>query len=92
MSDERDDPTLVMTAVDPVPTGEIVVERVAANTLLWQRDGVLWRVEGFTRLSEALDFVAQLHRSFNPERQRLLLDRDRRHRRPPVASQRRPPG
>lgn len=39
------------------PTGEIVVERVAANTLLWQRDGVLWRVEGFTRLSEALDFV-----------------------------------
>src|SRR5688500_8312037 len=27
---------------------------------------------------EALDFVAQLHRSFNPERQRLLLDRDRR--------------
>ncbi len=27
---------------------------------------------------EALDFVAQLHRSFNPERQRLLLDRARR--------------
>ena len=27
---------------------------------------------------EALDFVAQLHRSFNPERQRLLLDRLRR--------------
>src|SRR5687768_16842623 len=27
---------------------------------------------------EALDFVAQLHRSFNPERQRLLLDRGRR--------------
>src|SRR5688500_19775199 len=26
----------------------------------------------------ALDFVAQLHRSFNPERQRLLLDRYRR--------------
>src|SRR5688572_19700175 len=28
--------------------------------------------------AEALDFVAQLHRSFNPERQRLLLDRGRR--------------
>ena len=27
---------------------------------------------------EALDFVAQLHRSFNPERERLLLDRRRR--------------
>jgi malate synthase len=27
---------------------------------------------------EALDFVAQLHRSFNPERQRLLVDRARR--------------
>ena len=27
---------------------------------------------------QALDFVAQLHRSFNPERERLLLDRDRR--------------
>jgi len=27
---------------------------------------------------EALGFVAQLHRSFNPERLRLLLDRHRR--------------
>ena len=27
---------------------------------------------------EALDFVAQLHRSFNPERERLLADRARR--------------
>src|SRR5688572_1849490 len=27
---------------------------------------------------EALDFVAQLHRSFNAERERLLLDRQRR--------------
>jgi malate synthase len=28
--------------------------------------------------AEALDFVAQLHRSFNPERERLLADRRRR--------------
>ncbi len=37
--------------------GGIVVERVAGNTLLWQHDGVLSRVEGFDDLSQALAFA-----------------------------------
>ena len=39
------------------PVGGIVVERVAGNTLLWQHDGVLSRVEGFDDLSQALAFA-----------------------------------
>ena len=39
------------------PVGRIVVERVAGNTLLWQHDGVLSRVEGFDDLSQALAFA-----------------------------------
>jgi hypothetical protein len=37
--------------------GGIGVERVAANTLLWEADGVLRRVEGFAELSDALEFA-----------------------------------
>lgn len=37
--------------------GEVVVERFAANTLLWQDNGVLYRVEGFDQLADALAFV-----------------------------------
>ena len=40
--------------------GGVVVERLAANTLLWQRDDVLYRVEGFERLDDALDFARSL--------------------------------
>lgn len=36
---------------------EVVVERVAANTLLWNDGDVLYRVEGFDRLADALDFA-----------------------------------
>lgn len=36
---------------------EVVVERFAANTLLWQDNGVLYRVEGFDQLADALAFV-----------------------------------
>lgn len=39
--------------------GEIVFERMAADTLLWQRGEVLMRVEGFERLDDALDFARQ---------------------------------
>lgn len=37
--------------------GGVVVERVAANALVWQRDDVLYRVEGFELLADALGFV-----------------------------------
>jgi hypothetical protein len=37
--------------------GGIAVERVAANTLLWETDGVLRRVEGFDQLADALEFA-----------------------------------
>lgn len=39
------------------PVGGVVVERVAGNTLLWQHDDVLSRVEGFHELSQALAFA-----------------------------------
>ena len=39
------------------PEGRVAVERVAANTLLWEGDGVLSRVEGFEQLSDALAFA-----------------------------------
>ncbi len=39
--------------------GRVAIERVAADTLLWQDDGVLWRVEGFDRLADALAFAEQ---------------------------------
>ena len=39
------------------PTGDVVVERVAADTLVWQDGDALLRVEGFDRLSDAIGFV-----------------------------------
>ena len=37
--------------------GDVVVERVAGNTLVWQDGDTLLRVEGFARLSDAIEFV-----------------------------------
>lgn len=37
--------------------GEVAVDRVSANTLVWQDVDVLYRVEGFARLDDALAFV-----------------------------------
>jgi hypothetical protein len=34
-----------------------VFERIAGNTLLWQDGNVLWRVEGFGRIDDALRFA-----------------------------------
>ncbi len=39
------------------PQEDVVVERVARDTLLWSADGVLYRVEGFTRLADALAYA-----------------------------------
>ncbi len=39
------------------PPGHIVFERMAGNTLVWQRDGVITRVEGFADLASALAFA-----------------------------------
>lgn len=39
------------------PDREVMVERLAANTLLWQDGDVLYRVEGFERLDDALAFA-----------------------------------
>lgn len=39
------------------PAGGVVVRRVAANTLLWQEGTVLFRVEGFDELADALAFA-----------------------------------
>jgi hypothetical protein len=41
------------------PTGDPVFERMAGNTLLWQRGEVLTRVEGFADLDTALAFARQ---------------------------------
>lgn len=37
--------------------GTPIVERVAANTLLWQDGEVLWRIEGFQRLEDAVRYA-----------------------------------
>lgn len=37
--------------------GHVVVERVAGNTLLWEVGDVLYRLEGFDNLDDALNFV-----------------------------------
>lgn len=37
--------------------GDIAVERVAGNTLLWEVGDVLYRLEGFDNLDDALKFV-----------------------------------
>jgi hypothetical protein len=42
------------------PAGDPVFERMASNTLLWQRGGVLTRVEGFADLDAALAFARQV--------------------------------
>ena len=39
------------------PDGEVVVTRVASNALLWQDGPVLFRVEGFDDLADALEFA-----------------------------------
>jgi hypothetical protein len=39
------------------PDGDVSVDRVAANTLLWFDDGVLYRVEGFDDLADAMAFA-----------------------------------
>ena len=39
------------------PDGDVVVTRVASNTLLWQDGPVLFRVEGFDELDDALEFA-----------------------------------
>lgn len=39
------------------PGGEVVITRVASNTLLWQDGPVLYRVEGFDDLADALEFA-----------------------------------
>ncbi len=37
--------------------GQVAVERVAGNTLLWEVGNVLYRLEGFESLYDALEFV-----------------------------------
>ncbi len=37
--------------------GDIVVERVAGNTLLWEIGDVLYRLEGFDNVEDAIEFV-----------------------------------
>lgn len=37
--------------------GVFAVERIARNTLLWEVDGVLYRLEGFDNLEDALNFA-----------------------------------
>ncbi|MEO8363876.1 MAG: hypothetical protein ABI570_05800 [Ilumatobacteraceae bacterium] len=37
--------------------GHVAVERVAGNTLLWEVSNVLYRLEGFENLDDALEFV-----------------------------------
>ena len=37
--------------------GSVVVERVAGNTLLWEVDPVLYRLEGFDNLDDAIKFA-----------------------------------
>ena len=40
--------------------GSVLVERVAANTLLWQQADVLVRLEGFIDLESALDHASKI--------------------------------
>ena len=42
------------------PSGDVVVKRVAGNTLLWQVGDVLYRVEGLPDLADALAFAGNL--------------------------------
>lgn len=46
--------------------GSVLVERVAADTLLWQEADVLLRVEGFTELDAALDYAAEIAAAVTP--------------------------
>jgi hypothetical protein len=46
--------------------GSVLVERVAADTLLWQGADVLLRVEGFTELDAALDYAAEITAAGTP--------------------------
>ena len=49
------------------PTGDPVFERMAGNTLLWQRGDVLSRVEGFEDLEAALAFARQAESTASSE-------------------------
>lgn len=40
--------------------GDVLVERVAANTLLWQEGDVLLRLEGFIDLEDALEYASEI--------------------------------
>lgn len=40
--------------------GVVVVERIAGRTLLWQDVDVLWRVEGFRSVDDAVEFARSL--------------------------------
>jgi hypothetical protein len=42
------------------PDGDVLVDRAAANTLLWQDGNVLYRIEGFSDLADALEFAAKV--------------------------------
>lgn len=42
------------------PDGEGLVERMAANTLLWQEGTLIWRIEGIDDLDAALAFAQDL--------------------------------
>ncbi len=39
------------------PDGTIAFERIAGNTLLWQNDQMIGRLEGFESIEEAIEFV-----------------------------------
>lgn len=42
------------------PDGQIMVQRMAGNTLLWEGDGSLYRVEGFGDRDAAVEFAGSL--------------------------------
>jgi hypothetical protein len=42
------------------PDGQIVFERVAGNTLVWQNDQVLKRLEGFESMGDAVEYAIGL--------------------------------
>ena len=49
------------------PTGQPVFERMAGNTLVWQRGDVITRVEGFDDLEDALAFARQAKSTVSTE-------------------------
>jgi hypothetical protein len=49
------------------PAGQPVFERMAGNTLVWQRGDVITRVEGFDDLEDALAFARQAESTVNTQ-------------------------